>query len=95
MNFQRMIALALALTLLNGCSTKNNQLVQQPVPDRLKKGNQEAIYLPAGVLTSHFDTICGMNIENNVIDTLTIDEKVLGFCSHECKKSFLNTQKIK
>lgn len=95
MNFQRIIALALLSAFVNGCSTKNNQLVQQPIPEKVKSGNKNAIYFPAGVLISNFDTVCGMNIENNVIDTITFDGKLLGFCSHECKNTFIKSQKIK
>lgn len=38
---------------------------------------------------SQKDTICGMPLTAGVSDTAVVDGKVYGFCSTECKDSFL------
>jgi YHS domain-containing protein len=38
---------------------------------------------------SQKDTICGMPLTAGVSDTAVVDGKIYGFCSPECKDSFL------
>lgn len=38
---------------------------------------------------SQKDTICGMPLTAGVADTAVVDGKIYGFCSTECKDSFL------
>ncbi|MFN8165867.1 MAG: hypothetical protein U0X76_06775 [Bacteroidia bacterium] len=88
-NTMKKIALiCFSQALLFACANPDSQLKNAPVPDKVKMAEQTGIKLPAGMLASPNDTICGMSLHDEPADTLNVGDKVYGFCSTECKTAF-------
>ncbi|MFV0606665.1 MAG: hypothetical protein ACK5NK_12565 [Niabella sp.] len=57
-------------------------------------GKQETEHSIHGFkLASNRDTICHMHVDENVKDTIMLEEQVLGFCSSDCREAFLQILK--
>lgn len=83
----------IALGLLLGCSNDHNNS-KDPAPaataimpvDSVKSFN-------AALVDNKKDPSCGMPVTAGISDTAHYNNKVLGFCSTECKDSFLKDAK--
>ena len=84
-----------ALVLLFACSNNKKNPEQLSVPEKVMMSNEVSIVLSEGMLFSHTDTVCGMDIGNEPVDTLTYKGKLFGFCSSGCKDAFIKEYKDK
>lgn len=84
-----------ALVLLIACSNNKKNPEQLSVPEKVMMSNEVSIVLSEGMLFSHTDTVCGMDIGNEPADTLTYKGKLFGFCSSGCKDAFIKEHKDK
>ena len=84
-----------ALVLLIACSNNKKNPEQLSVPQKVMMSNEASIVLSEGMLFSHTDTVCGMDIGNEPGDTLTYKGKLFGFCSSGCKDDFIIEHKDK
>jgi YHS domain-containing protein len=74
------------ISLLAACSSEPKP-EQKPVPPEvMNKENTSAI--PASILASAKDPVCGMSIESGAADSTTYKGKVYGFCNTGCKDAF-------
>jgi hypothetical protein len=80
--------LCLLLTVLFSCTSKTQpEHLESPVTAESEKG---AVEIDVKLLASTKDTICGMDVSGAVNDTLKVDSKIYGFCSTQCKESFVS-----
>lgn len=85
----------IGVVLLFACSNNKKQPDQLSVPEKVAMSDEAGITLTEGMLFSHTDTICGMDIGNEPEDTLTYHGKLFGFCSSGCKDDFITEHKDK
>lgn len=85
----------IVVVLLFACSNNKKQPDQLSVPEKVTMSNDASIILTEGILYTHTDTVCGMDIGNEPQDTLTYHGNLFGFCSSGCKDEFIAEHKNK
>lgn len=77
----------LALTACNNKSATTETTTAQPGAPAPKP---EFVDIKVAQLSSNVDPGCGMTVEDgSIADTATVDGKLYGFCSKECKADYV------
>ena len=75
-------------------STNNNQTVKSDTTNISAEEDDSAIprlNVPTSKMALAIDPICKMNLDIHLSDTASFDGKLYGFCSEECKETFLKS----
>ncbi|MEI6087648.1 MAG: hypothetical protein WCR66_08690 [Bacteroidota bacterium] len=89
-NFKFLLISIAFFTACNSDSSKENTPAPAPAPaaTAIMPADSTKTYEQA-LVDNKKDPSCGMPVTAGVSDTLHFKNKVLGFCSTECKESFL------
>jgi YHS domain-containing protein len=93
---KKIIILSIAFTGFVACKNKPSEADKAAEAKRKNDSVMQAakaatIDISKLNFASKNDTTCGMPISAGVEDTATVNGKLYGFCSKECKESFLKT----
>jgi len=73
---------------LTGCQSGNIK-TEQPIKDTLAMQKDSVNVFEHLLVDNKKDPSCGMPVKAGISDTAHYKDKVLGFCSKECKDAFL------
>jgi len=87
------LAFGMILTACNSTSNKNNStdITTQNKADTIAAA--PPVHYGIAYLDNKKDPTCGMPVTAGVSDTAHYENKVIGFCSTECKTEFLKNPK--
>ncbi|MFN8300383.1 MAG: hypothetical protein U0T75_14880 [Chitinophagales bacterium] len=85
---RKLLMSAAVLVALTACNNKpaetNTPEASAPAP------KSEFVDIKVAQLSTNVDPGCGMTVEDgSIADTATVDGKLYGFCSKECKADYL------
>ena len=88
------ISLAAGIIGLVACGTSNQeQAINSDTAMTVQQDTAAATAYTAAMVDNKKDPTCGMPVTAGISDTAHYDNKVLGFCSTECKNEFLKNPK--
>ena len=87
-NFKLLLISIAFFTACNSDSSKEKTPTPAPAATAIMPADSTKTYDQA-LVDNKKDPSCGMPVTAGVSDTLHFKNKVLGFCSSECKESFL------
>lgn len=88
------ISLAAGIIGLVACGTSNQeQAINSDTAMTVQQDTAAATAYTAVMVDNKKDPTCGMPVTAGISDTAHYDNKVLGFCSTECKNEFLKNPK--
>jgi YHS domain-containing protein len=82
------LAVLFVVLILFSCQPKKKQPEYKTVPIAEMSSGTYLENIDLLSLVSLKDTICGMNLNSGVADTLKIGSDIYGFCNTGCKKKF-------
>jgi len=86
------LIISISLFILAGCSQTNKESEQADMQQAIQMPTEtKHTYLEVdpALLASLKDPVCGMSVKNKVMDTLTYNHKLYGFCGTGCKEALL------
>lgn len=95
---KKLIPFFIGIILLAACNnhasqtTKDNSSVQAAGKDTSMPMSDSSKYT-AAMVDNAKDPVCGMPVAAEVGDTVHYNNKVIGFCSKECKDEFMKDAK--
>ena len=88
------ISLTAGIIGLVACGTSNQeQALNSDTAMTVQQDTAAATAYTAAMVDNKKDPTCGMPVTAGISDTAHYDNKVLGFCSTECKNEFLKNPK--
>ena len=88
------ISLAAGIIGLVACGTSNQeQAINSDTAMTVQQDTTNAPAFTAAMVDNKKDPSCGMPVTAGISDTAHYENKVLGFCSTECKNEFLKNPK--
>ena len=88
------ISLAAGIIGLVACGTSNQeQAINSDTAMTVQQDTAAAPAFTAAMVDNKKDPSCGMPVTAGINDTAHYENKVLGFCSTECKNEFLKNPK--
>lgn len=74
-----------ALLLLNSCNSQN----EKTTAANIARANSDTSKFTVSMVDNKRDPSCGMPLTAGIGDTIHYKNKVIGFCSKECRDEFL------
>lgn len=88
-NWKQLLGVMATLALLTAACQSSGTKTETPVSDTTAMKTDTANVFEHMLVDNKKDPSCGMPVTAGISDTAHYKDKVLGFCSKECKDAFL------
>lgn len=78
-----------SITFITACNSGADKTKGKPAADSMVSQNDTTNALEHLIVDNMKDPSCGMPVSAGISDSAHYKDKVLGFCSKECKEEFL------
>lgn len=87
---RKLMLSAVVLLALAACNNKATTTENQTPDTSAPAPKSEFVDIKVAQLSTNVDPGCGMTVEDgSIADTATVDGKLYGFCSKECKADYV------